>query len=314
MTILQSHIKILWGRAASRCAFPDCKIQLTQDSQSTSKSFSIGEQAHIVAKESNHLRGDSILTPDERDSYDNLILLCPSHHTIIDKNPQDYPVEKLHSLKTDHELWVEQNLSQTVDLNQQARDIIYTSLIDSAVEFCHFSQWKNWTFRPLLPIPQWSSELIKNFEDFRVKVLKTDFPGTLTELESSVKTLSILLYNATQVFYKHCEIKKDSNGNLFYEGVQFYKIPKHDTDQYRKLGQEFDDWVEECHQLIIDATKAANWFREVVRRDINPMFFATEGKFIATYPWQSELAHQYLLPEYTQEEKDSLPDSLLEND
>ena len=73
MTILQSHIKILWGRAASRCAFPDCKIQLTQDSHSAPKSFSIGEQAHIVAKESKDVRGDSILTPDERDSYANLM-------------------------------------------------------------------------------------------------------------------------------------------------------------------------------------------------------------------------------------------------
>lgn len=151
MTILQRYIKILWGRAASKCAFPDCKMQLTQDSQSPLKSFSIGEQAHIVAKESNGPRGNSILTLDERDSYANLILLCPNHHRIIDKNPQDYPVEKLHSLKTDHELWVEQNLSQTLDLTQQARDIIYTSLIDSAVEYCHFSQWKDWTFRPLLP-------------------------------------------------------------------------------------------------------------------------------------------------------------------
>ena len=314
MTILQSHIKILWGRAASRCAFPDCKIQLTQDSQSTSKSFLIGEQAHIVAKESKDARGDSILTTDERDSYANLILLCPNHHTIIDKNPQDYPVEKLHSLKTDHELWVEQNLSRTWDLNQQAKDIIYSSLIYSAVKCCHFSQWKDWTFRPLSTIPQWSFELIEDFLKFRLKVLSTDFPGTLIELERSVKTLSILLYSATGVFQKHCEPVEDSKGNLFYRGVQFYKIPQWDTELYNKLGQEFDNWVKECHQLIIDATKAANWFREVVRRDINPMFFATEGKFIATYPFSMDLAHQYLLPEYTQEEKDSLPDSLLEND
>jgi hypothetical protein len=82
------------------------------------------------------------------------------------------------------------------------------------------------------------------------------------------------------------------------------------------LSEEFDMWVEECHHLIIDATKAANWFREVVRRDINPMFFAADGKFVATYPWSVDmgLSHQYLLPEYTQDEKSSLPNSLPEDE
>lgn len=316
MTISQRDIKLLWGNAASRCAFPDCRLQLNQDSESTSSSIPIGEQAHIVAKESNGPRGNSLLTLDERDSYANLILLCPTHHTIIDKNPEDFPVEKLHILKTAHELWVKQTLSQTWDLNQQARDLIYTSLIDSAVEYCHFSRWKQWTSGPLAPIPRWPFELPEDFLKFRQKVFSTDFPGTLIELERSIKTLSILLHKAARVFQKHCKIEEDNNGNLFYDGVRFYKILEWNPKLYNKLSQEFDDWVEECHQLIIDATKAANWFREIVRRDINPMFFAAEGKFIATYPWSGDmgLSHTYLLPEYTQVEKDSLPDSLPEDE
>ncbi|MBW4465643.1 MAG: HNH endonuclease [Pegethrix bostrychoides GSE-TBD4-15B] len=316
MAISQRDIKLLWGRAASRCAFPDCRLQLTQDSEATESSFPIGEQAHIVAKEQNGPRGDSPLTSDERDSYANLILLCPTHHTIIDRNPEDFPIEKLHSLKTDHELWVQQTLSQTWNLNQQARDLIYTSLIDSAVEYCHLSEWKQWTFRSLEPIPRWSYNLPQDFLSFRRKVFSTDFPGTLTELEKAVRTLSILLHKAARVFQKHCQIKEDSNGNLYYEGVRFYKIPEWDAEKYNRLSEEFNIWVEECHQLVIDATKAANWFREVVRRDINPMFFAADGKFVATYPWSGDmgLSHQYLLPEYTQDEKSSLPDSLPEDE
>lgn len=316
MAISQRDIKLLWGRSASRCAFPDCRLQLTQDSEATESSFPIGEQAHIVAKEQNGPRGDSPLTSDERDSYANLILLCPTHHTIIDRSPGDFPIEKLHSIKTDHELWVQQTLSQTWDLNQQARDLIYTSLIDSAVEYCHLSEWKQWTFGPLEPIPRWPYNLPQDFLAFRQKVFSTDFPGTLTELEKAVKTLSILLHKAARVFQKHCQIKEDGNGNLYYDGVQFYKIPEWDTEKYNRLSEEFDRWVEECHQLVIDATKAANWFREVVRRDINPMFFAADGKFVATYPWSEDmgLSHQYLLPEYTQDEKSSLPDSLPEDE
>ncbi|MCW5314627.1 hypothetical protein GTQ43_12630 [Nostoc sp. KVJ3] len=316
MPISQKDIKLLWGRAASRCAFPDCKLSLTQDSEDTSSSITIGEQAHIVAKEENGSRGDSLLTTEERDSYSNLILLCPNHHTIIDKNPKDFPVEKLHALKTEHELWVIQTLSQTGDLNKQARDIIYTTLIDAAVEHCHLSQWKQWTFGTLEPFPRWSFELPEDFFQFRQKVLITDFPCTLIELERAIKTLSILLHKAARVFQQHCKIQEDTNGKLFYDCDQFYKISQWNPERYKRLSQEFDDWLEECHQLIIDATKAANWFREVVRRDINPMFFAAEGKFTVTIPWSGDmgLSHTYLLPIYTQEEKDNLPDSLTENE
>jgi hypothetical protein len=308
MSISQKDIKLLWGRAASRCAFANCKTLLTQDSQATSIGFPIGEQAHIVAKEVDGPRGHSCLSPDSRDSYDNLILLCPTHHTIIDKNPEDFSVNKLHDLKRDHESWVEETLSQKSDLNQQARDLIYISLIDSVVEFCHLYEWKNWTFNSLEPIPRWTEELLNDFSKFHLKLLTTDFPGTLIELERSIKTLSILLYKSAQVFEKHCEMKEDNNGNIFYRGIQFYKISEWDQEKYHKLLENFEEWIEECHQCIFDATKAANWFREVVRRDINPIFFAKEGKFVATYPWSTGggLSHQFLLLEYTQEEKDCL--------
>jgi hypothetical protein len=51
------------------------------------------------------------LPKKERDRYNNLILLCPTHHTDIDKNSDDWPVDKLHIVKKDHENWVSEQLS-----------------------------------------------------------------------------------------------------------------------------------------------------------------------------------------------------------
>lgn len=297
MTISERDIKLLWGKAASRCAFPNCRLPLTQDCENSSSSITIGEQAHIVAEKENGSRGNSLLTDKERNSYDNLILLCPTHHTIIDKNPKDFPVEKLHAFKTEHELWVLQTLSQSWDLNQQARDIIYTSLIDAVVEYCHLSQWQQWTSRPLEPIPRLDYDLAADFFKFHLKVFRTDFPSTLIELERSIKTLDILLHRTAEVFRNNAEIKEYNDGKFYYDGHRF---------------QDFDV----CYQLVIDATKAANWFRAVVRRDINPMFFAEEGEFIARYPWSvgdMGFSQTYLKYIYTQEEKDYLPDSLTED-
>lgn len=113
MAIKESDIKLLWGRSGNLCAI--CRIELSQDAKRSSASFPLGEQAHIVAREPKGPRGESSLQAEERDSYSNLILLCPTHHTIIDKAEEEYPVGKLHEIKRMHELWVRTILSENKD-------------------------------------------------------------------------------------------------------------------------------------------------------------------------------------------------------
>jgi HNH endonuclease len=113
MSIKEKDIKLLWGRGGNRCAL--CQRELSSDSFFSSDAFPLGEQAHIVAKEAQGPRGESILTPEERDSYSNLILLCPTHHSLIDKSESDYPPAKLHIIKSSHELWVQSKLAEIID-------------------------------------------------------------------------------------------------------------------------------------------------------------------------------------------------------
>lgn len=110
MAIKEPDVKLLWGRSGNRCAI--CRIELSLDAERSSASFPLGEQAHIVAREPKGPRGQSSLRPEERNSYHNLILLCPTHHTIIDKAEVDYTVDKLHNIKARHELWVSTTLSE----------------------------------------------------------------------------------------------------------------------------------------------------------------------------------------------------------
>ncbi len=148
MGISQKDIKLLWGRAASRCAFPECRRSLTQDALNSSESSPLGEQAHIIGEKEDAARGISPLSLAERNSYANLILLCPTHHTEIDKLPEDYPVERLHKIKIDHQLWVEQSLASTSDARKVAQDSIYTELIDTAQLACPFDEWDQWVSIP----------------------------------------------------------------------------------------------------------------------------------------------------------------------
>lgn len=72
----------------------------------------LGEIAHIVAKSTNGPRGDSSLNTQERDSYSNLVLLCPNHHTEVDRQEALWPVEKLHEIKALHEQWVQEQIDR----------------------------------------------------------------------------------------------------------------------------------------------------------------------------------------------------------
>lgn len=292
MSILQKDIKLLWARAAGRCSFSNCKMKLTQDKSSASDSFPLGEQAHIVGENEDAPRGKSPLTVDERNSYFNLILLCPTHHTLIDKDPEDYPIEKLYLMKAHHELWVEQTLSESKD-RLNAHDLIYADLIDAAVESCQFDSWQKWTSQAVSTTTmRWDEDAPERIDRFAQKIFGALWPNVLPELECALKKLASEAHQAIETFLQHADIKD-------HRLCEARSFPKWASKQYQELSDEHDAWRDKCEKHIFEATKAANWLADVVRRDVNPTFFATKGKFLII----RGSFDRTLLLEYTEEEK-----------
>jgi hypothetical protein len=104
MTIGLSDTKILWGRAGGRCSNPACRADLTKTIE-RSLSFHIGEMAHIIAQSPD---GPRALGSAGADIYDNLVLLCPTCHTMIDKAPNAFSEEQLRNWKVGREGEVEE--------------------------------------------------------------------------------------------------------------------------------------------------------------------------------------------------------------
>jgi hypothetical protein len=48
-------------------------------------------------------RYDPRQTPAERNAFENLILMCGTHHTVIDSDEEAYTVERVRKMKADHE-------------------------------------------------------------------------------------------------------------------------------------------------------------------------------------------------------------------
>ncbi len=74
----------------------------------------LGEIAHIVAHSDDGPRADPRMPLDERDCYDNWILLCAHHHELVDSQSATYTVSLLRQWKMDHEAWVRDSLSKEI--------------------------------------------------------------------------------------------------------------------------------------------------------------------------------------------------------
>jgi hypothetical protein len=112
MAIREKAIKLLWSNAAGRCSFTDCNERLTVEQAAHSAPHTLGEMAHIKGNKKGSNRYDETQTDEQRDSYENLILLCPNHHTLIDKpeNEEIYTVYALVEMKISHEAKISKRL------------------------------------------------------------------------------------------------------------------------------------------------------------------------------------------------------------
>ena len=103
--------RLVWTKAAARCAFPDCRHELIERAVGVDPAVFLGEIAHIVGhSEDGGPRADQSIPGGDREGEANLVLLCLEHHTVIDRQAATYSVERLLALKADHERWVREAL------------------------------------------------------------------------------------------------------------------------------------------------------------------------------------------------------------
>jgi hypothetical protein len=132
----QKYMRILYQRSGNRCAFPGCQKVLDYPESSSDDPVVLSEVAHIVARKPEGPRGKYPLPLEERDKYENLILLCEKHHHIVDSQPHTYTVERLRQMKEDHEKLmleatgraVEARGGLTVD-RDYVRETLYSTLL-----------------------------------------------------------------------------------------------------------------------------------------------------------------------------------------
>ena len=104
------------------CAYPKCGAPLIEPIDGKTRpngdpvEMAVGEEAHIVAEQDDGPRGDASMPVSERNSYQNMILLCYKHHKFVDReNGRHFTVQELHEMKAAHERMVRQRLFESQD-------------------------------------------------------------------------------------------------------------------------------------------------------------------------------------------------------
>ena len=102
-------LKILFGSSGNQCAYPECTNNVIEPATEKSDAAVIAQICHIYAFSTNGPRGKAGLTNEELNAPKNLILLCPNHHVVVDKQHETYPIELLKKWKREHEAKVREN-------------------------------------------------------------------------------------------------------------------------------------------------------------------------------------------------------------
>ena len=298
---LKTH-KMLWGRAANRCAFPECRHELVMDASETDDESLIGEECHIVAREQNGPRGGSQLTQKSRDKYANLILLCNIHHKVIDDQPNTYSVQALKEMKASHEKWVRTSL-QDFDPTRQHDDELYAALIEDWMHYADVENWKAWTSytlsdgQPQLPVSH--EEQLRKLSEW---IFSRIWPERYPELEAAFENFLLVLQDFLYVFHRHTEKQGDC-----YVTVKFYKVRGEERHLYHELEEAYDFHVDLVEDLMLELTRAANYICERVRQFIDRTFRLKEGVILVESGPTSSLSYDLFRPRYHGDERTLRP-------
>lgn len=271
--------KLLWGRSGNECAYPGCSQALTIDLEDPESRVlgtagaAIGEEAHIRSPRPNGPRYDSRYEYETLDNYANLILLCPTHHTLIDKDGgRAYTVAQLEQMRTDHELKV-RHRSTEAELRRRATEERLVASIAHWEAAASLDDWQSITWSLCYPVPSITAPRLERLfavaEWLLSRTWPMDFPHVREALVHFDRVLRSLLALVSAEF--------ENGPNERFELRRGWKDGPWDEEVHRQATREFDRDSTVLEVLLLELTRAANWVITAVRDEVDPLYRFDEG-------------------------------------
>jgi hypothetical protein len=298
MTISVRDRKMLWGRSGMRCAI--CQILLSPLDELGGSTI-LGEEAHIVSRSPGGPRGDGPLTTPQRDTYSNLILLCPTDHAKIDSlphGPKDYPVERLLKIKRQHEAAI---LSQqTFNRKAQLAEEQWASLIDGLNELMGWNNWKDETDGIFSADgPTIRTDIRRRLVEASEWIFRRVWPTGHPRLRSAIAALGHVLNDFLATFGEHSFRDKHSER---VEVKRFYQIDEWNPERYHRLRNRYEEHVALIEDLGLELTRYGNHIAQLVREELDPAFRFDDGLLLIARGPNMDFRYDILRPQFTDED------------
>ncbi|MGW4501892.1 hypothetical protein ACWENR_25175 [Micromonospora sp. NPDC004336] len=275
--------KLLWGRAGDSCAWPGCNQSLTAiagDEEAgvlATQGLILGEEAHIRSSKVGGPRHDPTYSEDQLDGYANLILLCPTHHTIIDKEcGKGWPIDRLLAMKEEHEFQVRQSRGFGEQRRQKLEEHILAQLAvwERRLGIDDPNEWTNLTFGLNQVIPSIQDDRLQRLLGLGSWLLSRswspEFPRVRIAFERHFAVVQALLSTLAEDVFE----KVNSGWRL---ARPYKQLGRWDPVEYERLLRETNINAVTVWFLTCELSRSANLVIEAVRGELDPLYRLDEG-------------------------------------
>lgn len=274
MAVSRETRLLIWSRSGYRCA--TCQHELFVDEVDTDDPSLVGDIAHIVGEKTKAARGESTLSPQERDLSSNLVLICKEHHKIVDDHEDKYTVAVLHEIKTKHEAAVRDALSGPDKAKQRSIER-YAADLEIWAEGADLENWESWTSHMLgSGQPKMSKERSARLQSLREWLFGRVWPEHFPEVRDALETFRRVLADLLSVFGEHVKEAGD-----WLDTDKFYRNTEPGTKEEQRATRQFEFHVDLVFDLTLKLTRAAEYVCDAVRQSLDPAFRLKEGLLIA---------------------------------
>lgn len=204
----------LFADSGGYCGNPDCTESIFKEFDE--EVIHIGEIAHIISAGDKGPRADCKTTDIDRSKYENLLLLCPNCHTIIDKAEARFPEILILQWKKNHKEKLAAQFGIKIYLTRnQAHEAIAPILTENKFIFETYGPNSDERFNPESSLPaQWRRKIRELIIPNNRKILGIIDANRAMIQANEQATVERFRQHVNDFEAKHLE-------NSEYNGVQF---------------------------------------------------------------------------------------------
>ncbi|MEU3917137.1 HNH endonuclease signature motif containing protein [Streptomyces sp. NPDC029004] len=235
----------------------------------------LGEEAHMISGAPGGPRHDSSYPQARIDSYENLILLCPTHHRLIDKSGGvGFSVESLRRMKVVHE--TKQRAGKTDEQRRREEmELRVLAVVETWAEKAELDNWDGFTSYLNSAVPRLNAEHVDALVTEVEWVATRKWPEAYPGIRRSFVNYSQVLRDTVGHIRKAMDLIDGREG--IYEMYRAHKHRLMSQEEYDQSLAEFQFNTDVLYELAFELTKAANLVCDAVRDELDPLYRLEQG-------------------------------------